>query len=46
MVPMHGPPTLLLGRLRLEGTCEALLCDEGVLQRLLRRPSSAGIQVL
>ena len=45
-VPTHGPPALLLGRLRLEGPCEALLRDEWVLQRLLRRPPGARVQVL
>ncbi len=45
-LPAHGPPALPLGRLRLEGPREALLRDEGVLQRLLGSPSSAGIQVL
>ena len=49
MVPglsAHGPPALPLGGLGLEGPREALLRDEGVLCRLLRRPPCAGIQIL
>ena len=45
-LPAHGPAALPLGRLGLEGPGEALLRDEGVLRRLLRRPPSAWIQIL